>query len=121
MSLILHQGKFVKGTYRMAECIAKMVQVDTERYSYQEATQVSLTARHRRVRASGSQALVCPPMPCLVLGMGNTVGCPNNTSHGERGLQPKNGFFKKATSWLGYPKGQPIPLCQLHCLALVIC
>jgi hypothetical protein len=32
MSLILHQGKFVKGTYRMAECIAKMVQVDTERF-----------------------------------------------------------------------------------------
>jgi hypothetical protein len=66
MSLILHQGKFVKGTCRMAECRAKMVQVDTERYSCQEATQVPLTARHRQVRASGSQALVCPPMRAWV-------------------------------------------------------
>jgi hypothetical protein len=40
------------------------------------------------------------------------VGCPNNTSHGERGVQAKGGFFKKTTSWLDYPKGRPNPFAN---------
>ena len=68
--------KIVKGTCRMAECRAKMVQVDTERYSCQEATQVSLTARHRQVRAIGSQALVCPPMRAWVSAWVTSLDAP---------------------------------------------
>ena len=117
MSLVKHQGNMVKVLVAWQNVEPKwyICTVDAGRYLCKKVTQVSLTARHRRVRASGSHALNVHCMPCLGLGMGNTVGCPNNTSHGERGVQTKGGFFKKTTSKLGYPKGRPNPFA--NCIA----
>jgi hypothetical protein len=47
--------------------------VDAGRYLCKEVTQVSLTARHRRVRASVSQALKVRRMPWLGFDMGSNV------------------------------------------------
>ena len=78
MSLVKHQGNMVKVLVAWQNVEPKwyMCTVDAGRYLCKEVTHVSLTARHRRVRASVSQALKVRRMPWLGLDMGNTVGYP---------------------------------------------
>jgi hypothetical protein len=104
MSLVKHQGNMVKVPVAWQN-------VEPKWYPCKEVTQVSLTARHRRVRASVYQALKVHRMPWLGLDMGNTVGYPITLPTVNGGSRQNMAFFKK-TSRFGYPKGRPNPFAN---------
>jgi hypothetical protein len=104
MSLVKHQGNMVK-------VLVAWQNVEPKWYPCKEVTQVSLTARHRRVRASVYQALKVLRMPWLGLDMGNTVGYPITLPTVNGGSRQNMAFFKK-TSRFGYPKGRPNPFAN---------
>ena len=97
MSLVKHQGNMVKVLVAWQNVEPKwyICTVDAGRYLCKEVTQVSLTARHRRVRASVSQALKVRRMPWLGLDMGNTVGYPITLPTVNGGSRQNMAFSKR--------------------------
>ena len=121
MSLVKHQGNMVKVLVAWQNVEPKwyICTVDAGRYLCKEVTQVSLTARHRRVRTSVSQALKVCCMPWLGLDMGNTVGYPITLPTVNGGSRQNMAFSKRQVGSVT-PMGDltPLPITLLSCLLL---